>query len=53
MEILWNLSLTDGSVDLGVADEKEPGIEIGLGLFELFILCWAKHKKPGDIEHTL
>ena len=32
---------------------KEPGIEIGLGLFDLFILRWAKHKKPDDIERTL
>ena len=53
VEILWNLSSIDGSVDLGGADEKEPGIEIGLGLFDLFILRWAKHKKPGDIERTL
>lgn len=21
--------------------EKEPGIEIGLGLFDLFVFCWA------------
>ena len=35
------------------ADEKEPGIEIGLNLFDLFILSWAKHKKPGEIERTL
>ena len=40
-------------MDLGGADEKEPGVEIGLGLFDLFILRWAKHKKPGDIERTL
>ena len=40
-------------MDLGGADEKEPGIKIGLGLFDLFILHWAKHKKPGDIERTL
>ena len=26
---------------LGRADEKEPGIKIGLGLFDLFILPWA------------
>ena len=40
-------------VDLGGADEKEPGNDIGLGLFDPFILRWAKHKKPGDIERTL
>ena len=36
--------------------EREPGIEIGLGLFDLFVLHWAglpKDKEPGDIKRTL
>ena len=32
------LVVIDGSVDLGGADDRiEPGIEIGMGLFDLFV----------------
>ena len=37
--------VVDGLVDLGGADEKEPGIEFGLGLFDLFFLALGKTQK--------
>jgi len=39
VKILWILSSSlGGLVDLGGADEREPGIENGLGLFDMFAL---------------
>ena len=35
------LSSLGGSVDLGGAHEREPGIENGLGLFDMFVLRWT------------
>ena len=39
VKVLWILSSSlGGLVDLGGADEREPGIENGLGLFDMFAL---------------